>query len=78
MGVQPKRHSRRAAGLSTSTQREIIRTTLIVTDVLNRNLEIYCALNGMSKNDGVVKLITDQLSAEGFKPDQYPKEVNYA
>jgi hypothetical protein len=75
MRAHPNGQSNREVSPS---QKTIVRTTLVVTDVLNRNLEIYCAMNGMNKNDGVVKLITDQLAAQGFKPNQYPKqELNY-
>jgi hypothetical protein len=59
------------------SSKAVVKTTLVVTDVLNRNLEIYSAIHGMTKNDAVVKCIQDQLSASGFKPDQYPREVVY-
>jgi hypothetical protein len=75
MAAERSRSVRKAA-VEISTK-PVVKTTLIVTDVLNRNLEIYSAMHGMTKNDAVVKCIEDQLSAKGFRPNQYPVDVIY-
>ena len=62
-----------AEGTPTS---KLARTSLQLPRVLDRNLELYCAMNGgISKNAAVVKLIETQLKAEGYKTDKLPKLV---
>ena len=70
-----KRQAKRPAAIVSS--KTVVKTTLVVTDVLNRNLEIYSAMHGMTKNDAVVECIQGHLSANGFKPNEYPTEVAY-
>jgi 6-phosphogluconolactonase/glucosamine-6-phosphate isomerase/deaminase len=55
-----------------------VRTTLVLPDVLDRNLEIWCALNGRSKADVVKEALSSFLSQRGLQPDKRPRtEVNY-
>jgi len=54
------------------------RTTLIVPRNIHRNLELLCAIEGVTKNDYLVGLVRDDLAKKGYQPDRAPKaSVSY-
>jgi hypothetical protein len=52
-----------------------VRTPLLVPAVLNRNLEFYCTVKGMSKNAAVLEMIKDKLREDGYDPTRMPRLV---
>jgi hypothetical protein len=52
-----------------------VRTPLLLSAVLNRNLEFYCTEKGLSKNSAVLEMIAVQLKANGYDPTRMPKLV---
>jgi hypothetical protein len=52
-----------------------VRTPLLMSAVLNRNLEFYCTERGISKNSAVLEMISEQLKAKGYEPTRMPRLV---
>ena len=52
-----------------------VRTTIVLPQALDRNLEIYCAKTGTGKSKVVEKILFDSLTAEGLQPDRTPTSV---
>lgn len=50
-----------------------LRTTLILPTNLDRNIEVFCAMKGLSKNAAMLKLISMGLIEEGYRPDEVPE-----
>lgn len=48
------------------------RMTVILDDVLDQNLRLWCATSGRSKNDIISELLVNFLSAQDFQPDREP------
>jgi transposase InsO family protein len=56
----------------------VVRTTLVLPDVLDRNLEVWCAMNGRSKGDAVKEALTVFLTQRGLRPNKRPRvEISY-
>jgi hypothetical protein len=52
---------------------EVLRTTLHLPKNLDRNIEVFCAIKGVSKNAGMLLLISQSLRKEGLKPEEAPE-----
>jgi hypothetical protein len=52
---------------------KIIRTTLVLPDTLDRNLEVWCTMNGCSKAEAVKAALHSFLSDRGMDPDKHPR-----
>jgi len=50
-----------------------VRTTLVLPEPLDKNVEAYCAKEGVSKNEAFLQLLSQALTADGYKPDKTPK-----
>ncbi len=50
----------------------VLRTTLVLPENLNRNIEVYSASRGISKNEAMLTLISGKLEDLGYQPDQLP------
>jgi hypothetical protein len=60
------------------TRSGMLRTTLILPEILDRNIEVFCAANGLSKNAGMLQLISECLRKQGYRPDETPEiRVHY-
>jgi hypothetical protein len=54
------------------------RTTLVLPETVDQNLELWCALNRRSKADAVKEALTLFLTSRGLQPDKRPRvEVMY-
>lgn len=53
-----------------------VRTTVVLTMSLDRNLEVYCAQAGVGKSKLIEKVLYDFLVSQGLNPDKIPKSVN--
>ena len=51
----------------------VVRTTFVLPEPLDQNVEAYGAVCRLSKNTAVVKLLETALSKEGFQPTNTPK-----
>jgi hypothetical protein len=52
-----------------------VRTTIVLPQALDRNLEIYCAKVGTGKSKVIEKILFEFLTKEGLHPDRTPKSV---
>jgi len=52
-----------------------VRTTLVLPDTLDRNLEVMCAVMGLNKSQAVRDALTEFLIKHGFQPDKKPRTV---
>jgi hypothetical protein len=57
--------------------REHVRTSILLTKALDMNLEAYCAIMSMSKNDAMQLLLKKALRGAGLglDPDREPKKI---
>ena len=53
----------------------LIRTTFLIPDVLDRNVEIFGAMNGLKKSDVVRSALSEYLMKHGLDPSKQPKLV---
>jgi hypothetical protein len=49
------------------------RTTIFMTDVLNRNLDAFALTTGEAKGEIVRKAVSEYLEKRGFTPNKTPK-----
>jgi hypothetical protein len=56
---------------------DVVRTSLVLPKILDRNLQAYCAIESKSKTEVIIELVKQKLNQEGYKPDQLPRMVNY-
>lgn len=58
-----------------------VRTSILLTKALDKNLEAYCAIKSLSKNEAMQQLLKTALknAGLGLDPDREPKTitVNY-
>lgn len=70
--------STRFSRSSSQSGNEVLRTTLLLPRILDRNIEVFCAMKGVSKNAGMLKLIAKSLEEAGLKPEEAPEiRVHY-
>ena len=50
-----------------------IRTTLVLSSTLDRNLELYCLTQGIQKGQVMEAALTEYLTAKGMQPDKAPR-----
>jgi hypothetical protein len=48
-------------------------TTLILPENLDLNIEAFCAERRISKNAGILFLISEQLKGHGYRPNETPR-----
>ena len=66
------RNVRRPKGGAVSEDR-IVRTTVVLPEPLDKNVEAYCAKEGVTKNAAFLQLLSRGLSANGYQPHKTPK-----
>jgi hypothetical protein len=49
-----------------------IRTTLVLPHTLDRNLEAWCLVEGITKSEVVRLALTEFLTQQGLRPDEKP------
>jgi hypothetical protein len=55
-----------------------LRTTLVLPENLDRKIEAFCATNRISKNAGMLQLLSESLRKQGFRPEETPVlQVHY-
>lgn len=55
-----------------------LRTTLILPEPLDRNIEVFSATRRISKNAAMLLLIAESLRERGFRPEETPEiKVHY-
>jgi hypothetical protein len=55
-----------------------LRKTIVVSETLGKNLELYSLKMGESQNDVITTALRDFLISKGMRPDESPKvEVRY-
>ena len=52
------------------------RTTIVLPEALDRNLHIFAAQKGKTRNEIVVEALIDTLTKAGLQPLQIPKSVD--
>jgi hypothetical protein len=52
------------------------RTTLVLPETLDLNLELFAVKSGLSKGEAIKKVLAEYLRKEGFQPDKRPKSVD--
>lgn len=59
------------------SDREIVRTSILLTKALDMNIEAYCAITSKSKNEAMQELLRKALrsSGLGIDPDKEPKKI---
>lgn len=57
---------------------EYVRTSILLTKVLDRNIEAYCAIKSKSKNEAMQELLKVALQSAGLQPDKEPREISVA
>jgi len=50
----------------------VVRTTLKLPESVDQNVEVYCASARLTKNDALLQLISKQLEAQGYRPNEIP------
>jgi hypothetical protein len=58
------------------TQGKITRTTLVIPETLDQNLELYALQAGLPKGEVVKRVLIDFLTAKGLQPDKRPRSIN--
>ncbi len=51
------------------------RTTILIPQAVDQNLEVYALNAKTSKGDVITKLLVSFLRQNGFQPDKIPKEI---
>ena len=51
----------------------VVRTSLVLSKTLDRNLSTYCAIEAKSKTEVITEMLRKELEKNGFKTDQEPK-----
>jgi hypothetical protein len=55
-----------------------LRTTLVLPESVDRNVEVFSVTRGISKNAAMLILISDGLRGMGFRPEQTPEiQIHY-
>ncbi len=55
----------------------LIRTTFIIPDTLDQNIEVLCAMNRLNKTEVVRTALSEFLMKHGLNPDKKPKLIQY-
>jgi hypothetical protein len=58
---------------STASRQEKTPVTFLIPKALDRNVAVYCALEGVSKTEFITKTLTHTLREKGFDPEREPK-----
>ena len=53
-------------------ERRLRRTTLVLPEIVARNVAIVCASEGLPQNEYICRLIREDLSRRGLNPDILP------
>lgn len=59
------------------SEREYVRTSILLTKALDMNIEAYCAITSKSKNEAMQELLKKALRSAGLglDPDREPKKI---
>jgi hypothetical protein len=52
------------------------RTTLVLPETLDQNLELFAVKTGLPKGEIIKKVLSDFLTTQGLQPDKRPKSIN--
>jgi len=62
--------------LNGRANRATTRTTLVLPEVLDQNLELFAVKAGIPKGEIIKQLLTDFLTKQGFQPDKRPRSID--
>ena len=54
---------------------DVRRTTIVLTDTIERNLALLCAKEGVTRSAFIETLIRAELKKNGLRPDLAPKQL---
>ena len=72
-GITAGRNRSQRGNSAENTRSRKIRVTLVIPDVLDKNIEAYSVKAGLLKTEVVTKAITKFLRERGLQPDKPPK-----
>jgi hypothetical protein len=52
------------------------RTTLVIPETLDQNLELYAVKAGLPKGEVIKRVLAEFLTKQGFQPDKHPKSID--
>lgn len=59
------------------SERDYVRTSIVLTKALDMNIAAYCAIKSKSKNEAMLELLKEALRSAklGLDPDREPKKI---
>jgi predicted transcriptional regulator len=66
----------RKSGRSGTSKGSLTRTTVVLSEELDRNIEVLCSIERRPKGEVIAAAIKQFLERKGLQPDKSPKGVN--
>ena len=63
------------AGASNGYRHRTIRTTIVLPEALDQNLELYALQKGVPKVEVIKHALHEHLTAEGLQPGRSPRNI---